>query len=484
VIVVALLVALVALVAVALTSRARPGRGSARPAPSAPPSPGGRVEADLTRWRDAGLLSADEVAAILAFEGTRPVETPPPAPVAVGAARSARRVPVVAEALGYLGGMLAVIGLGLIVGRYWPDLSVAGRLALSAGVAGGLLYGGVAVDPEADPAFARLRGFLWLASTAATVLFVGVLVRDGLEVEESSVVAAACGGAAVVHSGLLWRRQDRPLQQAAALIGALVLAGATAASVFGQEAWGPAVWPAAAGILALGLRRSTPAPLLSEAIGSLGVIAGSSLVLGADWVALGILLGVATALGLLALAAVPGWAPDREDQVLLTVAGALAFVWAVPSAITYFAYEAGAATGAVVWCLGGAVVLLGDRRLVRAPVVAEGMGALAMLGGAAVIGAQWAGVAPIVGLATSLGLLALGMLPGRVVLSFVGSLGLLVNVPWVIGHFFPGENRAPLLILVSGLVLLAVAILLTRMRARFGTELRGSVGDAVGSAPA
>ncbi len=52
---------------------------------------------------------------------------------------------------------------------------------------------------------------------------------------------------------------------------------------------------------------------------------------------------------------------------------------------------------------------------------------------------------------------------GQVLLSVFGSLGLLIDVPWTIGWFFPGEGRAPLLILVSGAVILAVAVALTRM---------------------
>jgi len=73
----------------------------------------------------------------------------------------------------------------------------------------------------------------------------------------------------------------------------------------------------------------------------------------------------------------------------------------------------------------------------------------------------------------SVGLVALGMLPGRVLMSVFGSVGLLVNVPWAISWFFPGEGRAPLLILVAGVLILLVAVLLTRMGGRFREELVG-----------
>ncbi len=59
---------------------------------------------------------------------------------------------MVAEALGYLGGILASVGLLLIVSRYWPDLALGGRLALSGSLAAVALFGaGAAVHEEADP---------------------------------------------------------------------------------------------------------------------------------------------------------------------------------------------------------------------------------------------------------------------------------------------------------------------------------------------
>ena len=52
-----------------------------------------------------------------------------------------------------------------------------------------------------------------------------------------------------------------------------------------------------------------------------------------------------------------------------------------------------------------------------------------------------------------------------------GRLGLLVNVPWSVAHFFPGEARAPLLVSLSGLVILGVAWLLMRQRGRLQAAL-------------
>ena len=52
---------------------------------------------------------------------------------AAGVVPPDRSVPLYAEALGYIGGVLVMVALGVIVQEYWSDLGVAGRLALSAG---------------------------------------------------------------------------------------------------------------------------------------------------------------------------------------------------------------------------------------------------------------------------------------------------------------------------------------------------------------
>lgn len=77
------------------------------------------------------------------------------------------------------------------------------------------------------------------------------------------------------------------------------------------------------------------------------------------------------------------------------------------------------------------------------------------------------------GVTTAIGFVALGMLPGRVLMSLFGSAGLLAFVPWTIAHYFPGEARVPLLILVSGALLVGIAVLLTRQGVRFRRELAG-----------
>jgi len=58
------------------------------------------------------------------------------------------------------------------------------------------------------------------------------------------------------------------------------------------------------------------------------------------------------------------------------------------------------------------------------------------------------------------------------VLSFIGAGSLLIYVPWSIAHFFPGEGRAPLLIAVSGVLIVGGALFLARSARRLSSELQ------------
>jgi len=422
---------------------------------------------DLRRWAAAGLLSDEQAAVILAHETMATAEAPArPVP-----ARS-RRIPSVAEALGYLGGMLAIIGLVLLVAQYWPDMATVGRLALSGAGALVLLGGGALVHAKADPALDRLRGFLWLASTAATALFTGVMTADGFGVTRAGTIGLACAGAVALQSGLLWWWRERPLQQLAFLGGLAAFAGAFVSEFASKGPVGLTVWTLGATYVYLGVRRHTPLPLLTGGLGALAVIVGAGIT-STHWQGFGLVFAVATSFGLLAVAVVPGLAPTKADQLVVGILGGIALLQATSGALGYFAADAGIATGVTTWVVGGALLSIGARRLVRLPVVAEVLGGGALIGGTALTGLQWHGFAPIFGIVTAVALVTLGMLPGQVLLSVFGSVGLLINVPWAIGWFFPGEGRAPLLIMVSGTLILAVAVLLTRMGGRFRRELGG-----------
>lgn len=438
-----------------------PSAGS--PAPWPTPGAGG-VADELARWRDAGLLDDAQVAAILEHERThRPL--PPPSVTSTVAVRPHRQLPDVGEALGYLGGVLALVGMSLLVARYWTDIPIAGRLGLSGGLAVALFGVGLLVPEDREPAFRRMRWFLWLVSSAATGVFGGVLAYE-LAGDDGLVIAFAVATAVAAHDVALWLRRDRPLQQLAFLAATAVAVGTGVAWASSTGPAGLAVWTVGALGVTLGLRHLTRLPLLTLLIGSVAAVVGA-MVIGEPWQAASLLLSTSTALAILTLASARAIPTDRLEQRLLAIVGGIAFVSSVPGTIGYFAERAGLVTGLVVWGAGALLVFVGGRTWLRLPIVATVLGAVALVGGAALTGVDLERVAPLFGIATALALIALGVALDRFVLSVVGSLGLLGHVPWAILEWFPGEGRAPLLIMVSGALIIAIATLLTRTSRKF-----------------
>ena len=334
----------------------------------APPRPVGGVVDELERWRAAGLLGDDQVAAILEHERLhRPL--PPPSPVAPPHARAERRpLPDVTEALGYLGGILAIVGMSLLVGRYWTDIPLAGRLGLSGGLAVALFGVGLLVPEDREPAFRRMRWFLWTVSSAATAVFGGVLAAE-LSDGDTLLIALAASVAVVLHDATLWWRRERPLQQLTFLAALAVTVGTGVGEISSSGPAGLAVWAVGALGVALGLRHLTPLPRLTLSVGAVAAVVGAT-VTGDSWQAVSLLLSTSTALLLLSLASVRRLPTDQVEQRLLALIGGVAMLSSTPGTIGYFAEQAALATGLVVWAVGASLVVVGGRNWLRVPIVA------------------------------------------------------------------------------------------------------------------
>lgn len=447
------------------------------PAPAPPPSSAAMattadrrtassVDLDraIDRWVAAHLLTSEQAAAIRRHEEGLPAESP-----AVPATR--RRVPPIAEALGYLGGILAIVGVAVFIGGFWDDLAAGTRVGITAGAAAAFAIGGLAVPARREPALRRLRGFIWTLAAVAAAIAGGVVTHDVFDAtsERATVVGGAV--AAFIVSAALWAWRTRPAQQFTTLV-ALIVGVAVATGFFDGERLGGVATPlVGAALVVLGVRRVTPSPPVTFAVGVAGFTWGP-MALVEDARGTGLLVTLACGVAALALTQVRALRLTVGERVAAAVIAGLLVLQTAPQAIVHFSDEAGVATGAVMWGAGALLVWIGARRMAGNPVTLEVIGGLLLVGGAAIVGRQSEAGATVFGLLTAVALLALGMLPGRVLLSVFGSLGLLVNVPWAIAHFFPGENRAPLLIAVAGLVLVGVAVVLTRMGGRFRTELR------------
>ncbi len=297
----------------------------------------------LQRAVEARILSADQAQAVLAAEEVREP--------------GGCRLPVT-EALGYLGGLLALSGAVTLGIQYWREVPTAGRLGLFALVAAITWLVGARIADGSELALIRLRGALWFASSAAVAALASQFAWDVAHAGES-VVWLSAGAAAAVQAGLLWRLRDRPAQHLACLAGVLAAAGGAADIAGGPAAVGLAVAAA-----------------------------------GAAWVA-------------------AGWLAVLPPPVLALVGGGVA-----------------------------------------------------VLVGAAITADDWSDAAPLLGLAASAVLVAVGVATVRTPLTIVGLVGGFGYLPWTIGHFFADSLGVPLAMLLCGVALLAVTLVVLRRTSR------------------
>ena len=459
--------------------RHRDGGGSSSP----PPSVADDVEEALGRWVDAGLLDSDRAELIRAFEVTQSSLS------VVDTVRSSeRRVPLVAEALGYLGGVLGIVGLVMLISRYWGDMSDVVRLMVSvSGMVLGIVAGAVVPAAE-DSALTRLRWFVWMVATAAAGVVGGVVVHDLMgrdDWRQETQVALGVAIAVAVVSACLWWWRERPIQQVTMIAGAGVAVGCAVAQVSGTGPTGAAVWGFGLLVIAVGAATRAPSVVVSVTAGAAIVIIGAAMAAD-EWMGPGSLLMVISAAGCVVAGSV--WATRsgsldahmtvvdrlrRSGPTGLVIVGSLGLVQAVPLSAVHFADRAAVSTGAVLWAAGALLLILVDQLTIRYPVLVGVIGGLGLVIGPAVTAGRSEAVATISGLATALVMVGLGTVPGRVLLSLIGSVSLLIYVPWSISHFFPGEDRAPLLIAASGGVIVIVAVMLSRSAGRVRTELAG-----------
>ena len=156
-------------------------------APHVPARGGEDLRARTDGWVAAGLISADQAAAIRSFEEER----------------AAPRSTLLAEVLAYLGGALVVAAVATVVASRWEDIAVGGRVAVL-GVATAIgVAGGAVARTRPGAAFDRVTSVLWLASVAGLAGFTAVAVGgEGLEVTEDAIGPAVAGAASALAAGL------------------------------------------------------------------------------------------------------------------------------------------------------------------------------------------------------------------------------------------------------------------------------------------
>ena len=167
------------------------------------------LEQHLDEWRDAGLLEPRQLEAIEHFEEEHhPVEQP-------------RRIPVVAEAIGYLGAALAGAAVMFFAINQWDQWSDTTRVAVLTVATLVAFAAGWFTRISDEPAIRRLSTVLLTATVGGTAATAVILGSDVLDLRDSIAAQYAGGAALVVAFGLYLYRRHMLLQLA--MLGAALL---------------------------------------------------------------------------------------------------------------------------------------------------------------------------------------------------------------------------------------------------------------------
>ena len=294
---------------------------------------GKSVQFDVTtaveNWEADGLISAEQAQQMLA---DLRVTTAAPSAQPVSAPKG--HIPsLVIEALGYLGGAIVVVALGLFVSYFWTGISTVAQLCVIAAIFVILLAAGAAVPQRLGGPAIRLRSVLWLVATVAWAILIGFAADNFFNLHDEPMAATAAWSTIPLAAGL-WYLHREPLQHIgffftlaiATGVSAYLLSNPDPESSF--EVWpGVAVWVVSLTWFALAwIDRIRPAEL-GIAIGAIG--ATFAAMMSVENPALAVM-------GVVMLAGFVVGAVARRDFVLLAIA-ALATLQLLPSVmLTYF----------------------------------------------------------------------------------------------------------------------------------------------------
>lgn len=372
----------------------------------------------------------------------------------------------IAEALGYAGGVLVLVGVVLVTAQTWDSLGSAGRVVLAV-AAGGIAAGTaarVAPDVSVWGPGPRLRSTLWLVAVLSFALASGLVVHDAVGATSEAATVSGGGAVAALVAALVWRRRVRPVEQALTWLAAAVTAGALGAHLLAPGVSG--AFAATIGFVALvaGVQERTDPSTVAVWCGGITLVVSCQMV-AAQWASPGILLSLAVAAGLVLLSQLDRPVTRLGHVTACAVTGSVLLAFTLPGGIGYHAARAGIATGLVVWATSVVLLVAAERPgLFRAPLPALMLAGVLFSVGPAVMSTQHRGVGVVSGLVVSTALVVFAVAKAHVRLALVGSVGLLVYVPWTVTVLVPGALAAPVAIVVAGLVVVGVAAWLLQRR--------------------
>lgn len=323
------LVAVVAGATIAAARRHHPV-GLAPPAPgpahlrrAAAPEAPSALERTLAEWQEHGLLESAQIEPIVAYEAHK------------HGPRS--RIPIAAEAVGYVGAALVLGAVASLIGNHYEELSVPVRVIVLLAPAVLAALAGWFVGRDEDPAAVRLGSVLWVLASAllagaAVEVFVDV-VHDGHAPDHGGLLTV--GLVSLAWGSVAYALRRLPLQHlvlfAAAVVTVLGVVDTVEAardrSVTGSV-WALALWGLGALWLAAALADRLAPVDIARLLGAATLLVAAQMVR-ADETVLGLWLGLGTAAVLLVLGV------GRSDVLVLLAAAAGLFQWSPQVAMYY-----------------------------------------------------------------------------------------------------------------------------------------------------